>query len=162
MYATLDPRKIIDTLDILERRISERFPGAGLAKVCGELARFATENSVRVARISRPNMLLRALIAAVAVAGIVLIAYVGSLIELKRDAENVYGVLQGIEALINIVIVGGAGAPLPLHVGGTHETPPGARRPARVALDRPRHRYASADEGPEPRRPHRQLDTVIA
>ncbi len=109
MYATLDPRKIIDTLDILERRISERFPGAGLAKVCGELARFATENSVRVARISRPNMLLRALIAAVAVTGIVLIAYVGSLIELKRDAENVYGVLQGIEALINIVIVGGAG-----------------------------------------------------
>lgn len=109
MYATLDPRKIIDTLEKLERRISERFPGAGLAKVCGDLRHFAAENSVRVARISRPNTLLRALIATFAIAGIALIIYVGGLIELKRDAENVYGVLQGIEALINILIFGGGG-----------------------------------------------------
>ena len=88
MYARLDPRKIIDTLDTLERRIGERFPGAGLARVCGELKRFAAENSARVRRISSPNMGLRAFILAIVVASVVLLAYLGSIIEFKRDAEG--------------------------------------------------------------------------
>ena len=109
MYATLDPAKIIETLSQLERRISERFPGAGLATVCRELTQFAAGASARIVRISRPHLFLRLLVGILVGAGIVLLAYVGNLIELKRDAENVYGVLQGIEALINILIVGGAG-----------------------------------------------------
>ncbi|MFO1172256.1 MAG: hypothetical protein U1E49_14975 [Hyphomicrobiaceae bacterium] len=108
MYATLDPRKIIDTLDTLERRIGERFPGAGLTRVCSELKRFAAENSARVKRISSPNLGLRAFILAIVVASIVLLAYLGSVIEFKRDADNLYGVMQGIDAFINVLIVGGA------------------------------------------------------
>jgi hypothetical protein len=109
MFATLNHDKIIDTLRQLERRIAERFPGAGLGRVCRELTAFAAETTTRIARIARPNLLLRAMIAAVIIVGLALVAYVGNLIELKSDAENVYGVLQGIDALINIVIVGGAG-----------------------------------------------------
>ena len=107
MYATLDPEKIIETLAKLERRIAERFPGAGLAKVCSELTRFASENSARIARISRPNTLLRAFIAAVIGAGLVSLVYGGQIIEFKRESENLFGVVQGIEAFINVMVVGG-------------------------------------------------------
>lgn len=108
MYATLDPRKIIETLETLERRIGERFPGAGLARVCGELKRFAAENTARVRRIASPNVGLRAFILAIVILSIVMLGYVGSVIEFKRDADNLYGVVQGIDAFINVIIVGGA------------------------------------------------------
>lgn len=108
MFATLDPEKIIETLAKLERRIAERFPGAGLAKVCAELTRFASENAVRVARISRPNMLLRGIIAAFVVVSVATLIYVGQIIEIKRDSENLFGVVQGIESFINVMLVGGA------------------------------------------------------
>ena len=36
MYRTLDIEKIVDTITALERRICERFEGAGLARVCGD------------------------------------------------------------------------------------------------------------------------------
>ena len=108
MYATLDPEKIISTLVKLERRISERFPGAGLAKVCAELARFASENSARVARISKPNKGLRIFIAGFVVVSLAVLLYVAQIIEFKRDSENLYGVVQGIDSFINVLIVAGA------------------------------------------------------
>lgn len=108
MYATLDPDKIIETLTRLERRISERFPGAGLARVCAELTRFASENSVRVVRISRPNKVLRAFIGAFIVVSIATLIYVGQIIEIKRDTENLFGVMQGVDAFVNVLIVAGA------------------------------------------------------
>jgi hypothetical protein len=108
MYATLDPEKIISTLVKLERRISERFPGAGLAKVCAELARFASENSARVAHISKPNKGLRVFIAGFVVVSLAVLLYVAQIIEFKRDSENLYGVVQGIDSFINVLIVAGA------------------------------------------------------
>jgi hypothetical protein len=47
MYRTLDPDKIVATLDQLVARISERFPGAGLARVCTELKLVAAESQAR-------------------------------------------------------------------------------------------------------------------
>lgn len=108
MYATLDAGKIIATLEQLERRISERFPGAGLSRVCAELTRFASENSVRVARISAPNLGLRVSIIVLLVLGLALLGYLATVIEFKRDADNLSGVVQGIDAFINVLIVGGA------------------------------------------------------
>jgi hypothetical protein len=35
MYRALDADKIIATIDLLQRRIDERFPGVGLARVVG-------------------------------------------------------------------------------------------------------------------------------
>jgi hypothetical protein len=108
MYATLDPGKIIATLEKLERRINERFPGAGLGRVCAELTRFASENTARVARISKPNMGLRIFILAFVAVSLAVLVYVGQIIEFKRDSENLFGVVQGIESFINVLIVAGA------------------------------------------------------
>jgi hypothetical protein len=107
-YRTLDPDKIVLTLERLNARISERFPEAGLAKVCAELTDVARETRERVQRIAQPNKLMRFGIAAVIIVGISALAYVGSIIDYKHSSDNLFGVLQGIEALMNIAVLMGA------------------------------------------------------
>jgi len=108
MYRTLDSAKIIDTIAALERRITERFPGAGLGKVCAELAEIARENRERLERISKPHLGLRVATGTVLLAGFALLAYLASIIQLKNNTDDLFGVMQGIEASVNLLIVMGA------------------------------------------------------
>lgn len=108
-YRTLDTAKIVDTIAALERRISERFAGAGLGRVCAELAEIARENKERLERISRPNVGLRLASGAVLLVGGALLVYVGRIIlHLKSENTDLFGVMQGIEASVNLLVVMGA------------------------------------------------------
>lgn len=69
-YRELRPQKIIDTVDVLCRRIIERFSESSLARVADELHRIAQEAAVRAERIRRPNYLLR--LAILALSGVVI------------------------------------------------------------------------------------------
>jgi len=109
MYRTLNPDKIIETLQKLQRRISERFPGSGLSEVCHELVGIAKDSKAKAAITAKPNYLLRLGIGLVLVLGIALLGYVATHIEVKRGGENLYGVLQGIEAAVNTLVLTGAG-----------------------------------------------------
>lgn len=108
-YRTLSPDHIIKTLEQLERRIVERFPGCGLAKVCAELHQVARGSRAKVAQASEPNMPLRLGIASLLAIGIGVLIYVGSIIEFKYSSDNLFGVLEGIDAAVNTLIVTGAG-----------------------------------------------------
>jgi hypothetical protein len=108
---TLDPPKVIETIAMLQKRISERFPGAGLAAVCGELLALAREDSVRARRIGRRHIFLRFLVLVVSISGISLIVWILNQVDFSRtstSADNVYSVFQGIEALANMVVLMGA------------------------------------------------------
>ena len=59
-YRELKPQKIVDTAAQLERRIADRFPGAGLRHVAGELHYVAQEAVLRCEQIKRPHLWLRA------------------------------------------------------------------------------------------------------
>lgn len=59
MYRNLDSQKILRTIETLERRIGERFPGSGLGRVCQELVTIAEESHKRSAWIARPQRSLR-------------------------------------------------------------------------------------------------------
>jgi hypothetical protein len=110
MYRTLNPDKIIATLEKLQQRICDRFPGSGLSKVCVELVGIAKASKAKTAAAAKPNLALRAGIGLVLVLGIALFGYVATLIDVKRGAdENLYGVLQGIEAAVNTLVLTGAG-----------------------------------------------------
>ncbi|MGD9670991.1 MAG: hypothetical protein AB7U75_18420 [Hyphomicrobiaceae bacterium] len=109
-YRTLDPNSIIATLEKLEQRIEDRFPGAGLLRVCRELLQAARESKARIAAIAAPNYILRAISLAAMTCGVVMLVYIGTIIEVKRDAENLYGVLQGFDSAFNILVLMGAGA----------------------------------------------------
>jgi len=59
MYRRLEGTRIIETLQRLEQRIEERFPGSGLGRVSGELLAVANESLARAAYLARPNLALR-------------------------------------------------------------------------------------------------------
>ena len=108
MYRTLDPDKIVATLDQLVARITERFPGAGLGRVCAELKIVAAESRARTERLARPNIALRSLSGLVVVAGLAALIYVALLINVQSATTELFGMLQGIEATVNLLIVVGA------------------------------------------------------
>src|SRR5262245_23756106 len=101
-YRALDPAKVIDTIAVLHQRVSERFPGAGLGRVCAELLVIAKDNSARAHRISRRSFFLRLVTYALLVAGAIALFWIVRLIDFSRtSADNVFTVLQGMEAAAN-------------------------------------------------------------
>jgi hypothetical protein len=109
-YRSLDPQRVIETISALEKRITERFPGAGLGGVCTELNAIAQHNSQRAEAIGRRNHLLRAFVFLVLAGGVWLLVRIAMLISVSTSAtaDNVYSVLQGIEAAMNIIVLMGA------------------------------------------------------
>lgn len=109
MYRKLDSERIVATLEVLRNRIEERFPGAGLAKVCAELTVIAQQSAARAAKIAAPNIVLRTAVFAILAIGVGLLAYVASLIDFRKTGdENVFSLLQGVEATMNIFVLMGA------------------------------------------------------
>lgn len=108
MYRTLDPDKIVATLDQLVARISERFPGTGLARVCTELKLVAGESQARTAQLAKPNIALRSLSGLVVLAGLVALIYVARQVKVQSATTELFGMMQGIEATVNLLIVVGA------------------------------------------------------
>ncbi len=109
-YRTLNSNSVIATLEKLEQGIADRFPSAGLLEFCRELLEAARHGKARIAAIEAPNYLLRAISIASMVCGMLLLANIGTIIEVKRDSECLYGVLQDFDSAFNIVVLTGAGS----------------------------------------------------
>ena len=110
MYRSLDSEKIVDTIGILCRRIDERFPESGLSKVCRELLTIAGESQQRSAWIAKPQRLLRIttwVLLIVMASGLVVILTHAAL---PRGGFDLVGLVQGLEAGLNITILLGAAA----------------------------------------------------
>ena len=109
MYRTLDATRIIDTLQQLQRRVSERFPGAGLAGVCAELTQIAEQAHARSQAIRRPDWVLRLLVGGILIAGLALLFTVGFLmLQSTRASDDLFGTLQGVDSAFNILLLMGA------------------------------------------------------
>jgi hypothetical protein len=109
-YQTLDPARIIATLETLERRIGERFPNSGLAKISIDLTGIARQTTERIAGIARPYIGLRLLLAIVLAAGVTCIAWlVLSALRMEASTE-LTNVMQGADAGVSLLIVLGGSA----------------------------------------------------
>lgn len=110
MYRSLDSEKIVDTIGTLCRRIDERFPDSGLGKVCHELLTIAGESQERSAWIAKPQRALRI------ITWLLLIIMAGGLVAILASAAwprggfDLVGLVQGLEAGLNITILLGAAA----------------------------------------------------
>ena len=62
LFRSLQPDKVVDTAERLERRIAERFPDVNLRQVAAELVVMAREAAERAKAIGRPNIPLRMLL----------------------------------------------------------------------------------------------------
>src|SRR5262245_28177882 len=102
MYRRLDPDKIVATLETLHARISERFPGSGLALVCSELTAIGGATCMRAERLARPNRVLRAASGLVIVTGIGIVSYLVHLVRELPANREVFGLMQGIDAAVHL------------------------------------------------------------
>jgi hypothetical protein len=109
MYRTLEAEKVVETLDQLERRIGERFPGAGLGKVCAELTLIARRTRERSREIEGPQLGLRLAVVMVLLAAGSLLGYVGVRIFASTKAsDDLASAIQGIDAGFNLLVLMGA------------------------------------------------------
>jgi hypothetical protein len=110
MYRSLDPDKIIETLEALRSRINDRFPGSGLGSVCAEVVLLARQTSKRILDVSQPiwglRIALLGLLAAV-VAVMVMLAIEWSAL---KTSDELTETMQGVDAGVNLLIVLGGAA----------------------------------------------------
>jgi hypothetical protein len=104
---TLYAGKVIDTIAKLQKRIAERFPGAGLGGVCGELLEVARESSARAQHIARRHILLRFALLLLSVGAVALLVWVLSQLDYRQTSDSLYSVFQGIEAVANLLVLTG-------------------------------------------------------
>jgi hypothetical protein len=105
MYHTLDPSKIISTLEVLSRRVGERFPNSGLAKISRVLTDVAGTTSARVEALARPNYALRLFVGLVLLSGLGLLAWLGWLAHRLEASTELTNVMQGVDSATSLVIV---------------------------------------------------------
>ncbi|MGQ0673326.1 MAG: hypothetical protein ACT4N2_10685 [Hyphomicrobium sp.] len=109
MYQRLDPAKIVATLEQLERRVNERFPGAGLGRVGAELIVVARQTQQRAEEIARPDWRLRLLVGVLLALGAgLLVALSLNILEGAKADNELFGTLQGIDSAFNIIVLMGA------------------------------------------------------
>lgn len=114
MYKALNAERIIGTLDVLTRRIGERFPKSGLAQVSADLTNIARQTSGRIDSIARPYIGLRIGLLALAVTAVLLIVW---LIKSAKTwalsisaSTEISEVIQGIDAGVSVLIILGGAA----------------------------------------------------
>ncbi|MEO6603371.1 MAG: hypothetical protein ABIQ16_26035 [Polyangiaceae bacterium] len=104
MFRKLDPEQIVATSSRLERRIRERFPGAGLFHVAAELTQVTREAQALSAWLAAPNRPLRTAVSlAIAVLLLVVLAAAATL-RGETGPHNWADWVQSLEALINDVV----------------------------------------------------------
>lgn len=108
MSRHLEPRLIVETSERLRKRVGERFPGSGLAKLSADLESIAREAEHRGARIARPHAGLRAaawLLAAALVLGVpYALSRTGFTLSFGAGSE----LLPSVEAAANLTLLFGA------------------------------------------------------
>ena len=105
MYRTLKAESIVETLTALERRISDRFPGSGLAHVCCDVVELAKQTTGRIADVSRSPWVLRLGLIVAVILGFGGLAYVvARAVELK-GTDELSDVVQGFDAAVNLAVI---------------------------------------------------------
>jgi hypothetical protein len=106
MNNNLDPNKIVDTIHRLHKRIGERFPDAGLGKVCQQLHTIATENQRLRSWIRKPHIMFRVGMSfAVIFFLLVFVAGIGVSVKFSFQEIDFADFLQVLDAGINIIIL---------------------------------------------------------
>jgi len=108
-YRSLDPALIIETAELLEERVTERFPDAGLRKVAAELVVLSRDLANSAKRLEEPIWWLRIVVAVAIAIGAGVFIFVGTFLSLDRFSSGMVESVQGIESSINTFLLTGLG-----------------------------------------------------
>lgn len=105
----LEPEKIIKTIDILEKRISDRFPDSGLRNVCLELLQLSKQTKKNVTYISKPNIPIRVFSYIIIIIGFGGLIFSFSIVDLGINNRTLHNFLEITEGIFNnLILIGGA------------------------------------------------------
>lgn len=106
-YRQLDPARIVETIGLLQRRIEERFPSAGLSNVIAELKKVAEESVTRSEWARRPNIPIRILSWLLAACIIAII--IGFFLKMRiPEMHDMVAFTQFLEAALSAIGIIGA------------------------------------------------------
>jgi uncharacterized membrane protein YciS (DUF1049 family) len=109
-YRELDPARIIETAERLARRVSERFPEAGLARVAAEFVTLSRDLARAAERLAEPIWPARLLVGLAILAGIGVLFFAGTIVSFNRiTPDAAFDFVQGVEALMNAGLLVGLG-----------------------------------------------------
>ena len=101
--------RIISTIEKLHRRISERFPGSSLSKVCGDLLELAKESDNTIQWISKPNHTIRIVMILFLVFLAFILVYSVVHLDFELRSFGLGDFVQISEAALNEIVLIGAG-----------------------------------------------------
>ncbi|MEI9936045.1 MAG: hypothetical protein WDO69_02350 [Pseudomonadota bacterium] len=101
MFSKLDPEQIVATASRLERRIEERFPGAGLAKLARELTQVTREAQALSAWLAAPNKPLRIGVTLAIMALLAVVLAAAATLRGETGPHNWADWVQSLEAMVN-------------------------------------------------------------
>lgn len=107
-YRTLNADYIEATIAKLHQRIAERFPDRGIVRLCAELLTIAREDRERLSWVARPNLLVRTGVGAAILLGVAGIIWTLLSLGPLRLSTEAFDMIQGVEAVLNIVALAGA------------------------------------------------------
>ncbi|MFZ4603760.1 MAG: hypothetical protein ACOYM8_15055 [Caulobacterales bacterium] len=108
MNANLDPALIVETVDVLERRVVERFPQSGLSKVANSLNQVARLAADRTERLRRPYWLIRFGVAVTIAAAIAAQIAAVRLVHIDPLPADAVTLAQGLDSAFNLIAIAGA------------------------------------------------------
>jgi hypothetical protein len=108
-YRSINADLVVQTLQRLKQRIEGRFAGAGLAKVCGELALMAEDTKSKVALLARPNMPIRLAVVLVLFLGAIAAIIGGHAMSVQTHTSELFTIVSGLESMVNLIVVVGTG-----------------------------------------------------
>lgn len=105
-YHTLDEGAILRTMEILARRVAERFPTRGLAQTATYLIELARKSAREARSLGAPNWVSRILLVLALAAGVYGFYAVRDLVpDLRTGPLTASEFAQGLEASFNIVVL---------------------------------------------------------
>jgi hypothetical protein len=107
-YRTLNADHIEATIEKLHKRIAERFPNRGIVTLCAELLTIAREDRERLSWVVRPNLLVRTGVGVAIVFGVGGVVWTLLNLGPLRVSGDTFDLIQGVEAILNIVALAGA------------------------------------------------------
>ena len=100
--------KIVQTIELLELRIQERFPNANLVKLCDDFLIISRNSSKNIEWLAKPDFGWRFLSFLIIVLGVALIVYTFSLAEFGQNKITFTYIITLAEAAVNNLVLLGA------------------------------------------------------
>ncbi len=109
LNAELQPDKITDTLQALQRRIEARFPGSGLAETCNDLIVFSSQTPRVTEEIVKPIIWLRVSIGAFLLLVMLILLLTISQFRITVGVIDLTNLVSLLEATTNEIVLIAAG-----------------------------------------------------